>query len=80
MEETSEQWFTEVEVNIVGFSPTLRWMITLAYTNQWISEIKNYSLCIFVPYFEIYKKNSEVDNCFMLALQFLLFLWNLHVE
>ena len=50
----SEQLFTEVEVNrpgyspsrecgevnILGFSPTLSWIITLAYTNQRISEEK----------------------------------------
>ena len=34
--------FTDTEVNN-----------TLAYTNQSISEVKNYNLCIFMPYFEI---------------------------
>ena len=56
----SEQLFTEVEVNIVGFSLTLRWIITLAYTNQWISEVKNYNLCIFVPCFEICKQTRKL--------------------
>ena len=37
----SEQLFTEVEVNKPGFWPTLRWIITSTYTNQWISEVKN---------------------------------------
>ena len=31
-------------------------IITLAYTNQWISEVKNYNLSIFMPYFEICKQ------------------------
>ena len=53
----SEQLFTEVEVNILGFSPTLRWIITLGYNkpvNQWSKKLHN--LCIFMPYFEIVNK------------------------
>ena len=42
-----------INQDILGFSPTLRWIITLVYTNQWISEVKNYNLCIFKPHFEI---------------------------
>ena len=52
---SSEQLFTEVEMDILGFSPTLRWIIT-AYTNQWISEVKNCNLCIFMSYFEFVNK------------------------
>ena len=89
----SEQLFTDVEVNrpgyslsrefgevnILGFSPTLRWIITLAYTNQWISEVKNYNFWIIMPYFKFVNK-LEVEICVVLALQFLLLLWNWGVE
>ena len=47
------------EVNILGFSPTLRWIITLTYTDQWIGDEKKYNLCIFMPYFEICKQTRN---------------------
>ena len=44
-------------------------IITLAYTNQWISEVKNYNLSIFMPYFEICKQTR-------IHVSVLLLLWN----
>ena len=45
-------------INILGFSPTLRWIIeTLAYTIQWISEVKKLqSLYFYTVFWNLLKR------------------------
>ena len=53
MEVISEQLFTEVEVNILGFSSTLRRTITLAYYNERISEVRKLQFLYFYAAFVV---------------------------
>ena len=63
---TSLRWKSRWIVS--NYSAKWRWiyrafrrLITLAYTKQWISEVKKLqSLCVFMPYFEICKQTRKL--------------------
>ena len=60
MEVTSEQLFIEVEVEL-GFSPTLRWIITLAYTKP-VNQCAQKKITIFVFLRHIYENCKQLGS------------------